>query len=378
MRQLDANSVRPGRSSLRSPAVTFDDRLDDRQAQPAAAVAGGPAGVHLVEPIEDVRQVIGGDAAALVGHRQTHGAVAAPRRAAPRCCRRGRGAGRWRTGSRSPARAGRDRPSPGPPRRRPTCARRCGASASSRSWRLTTAVKTRSMANRRRSSVPPPLSRRARSSRSCTMRSSRRVSRSTVSRYRSRVAASDSTSGIRSVSRYPRIVVNGVRSSCETSASICRRCVSAARRAASRAASSPAMRLKACATRAISSPPVSGARDGQVAAAQPERGVFERRQATPRRAEDHPAWPAAVAAKSTSVPGSDNIRPTSRENSPIGGGGMTTIARNWPATWTGAVITGPGGGLRPCDRYGGRTPHSHHRQRRPSMSRRPAADWCCR
>ena len=41
-------------------AMAFDDRLDDRQPEPAAAVAAGAGPVRLVEPIEDVRQVRGG------------------------------------------------------------------------------------------------------------------------------------------------------------------------------------------------------------------------------------------------------------------------------------------------------------------------------
>ena len=75
-------------------AVPLDDRLDDREAQPAAA--GRPPAarvIDLVEPLEHVRQVLGRDAAPRVDHRQLD---AGPARAArrDRSCRR---AGVWRS-----------------------------------------------------------------------------------------------------------------------------------------------------------------------------------------------------------------------------------------------------------------------------------------
>ena len=50
-------------------AVQLDQLLDDRQAQPQAAVAAGGGGVGLAEAVEHVRQELGRDALAGVGRR---------------------------------------------------------------------------------------------------------------------------------------------------------------------------------------------------------------------------------------------------------------------------------------------------------------------
>ena len=52
----------PGRLVSRyGPAVPLDDRLHNRQAQAAAGLPGSRS-IYLIEPIEDVRQVVWGDA----------------------------------------------------------------------------------------------------------------------------------------------------------------------------------------------------------------------------------------------------------------------------------------------------------------------------
>ena len=68
--------------------VRFDEVTDDREPEPEAAVPAFGAGVLLAEPLEDVRQELPGDAAALVGDRRARGptrsAAAGPRRGRPR------------------------------------------------------------------------------------------------------------------------------------------------------------------------------------------------------------------------------------------------------------------------------------------------------
>jgi hypothetical protein len=51
-------------------AVTLDDLFDDRQAEPAAAVAAGPRRVGLVEAVEHVGRMRFGNPVARVLHRQ--------------------------------------------------------------------------------------------------------------------------------------------------------------------------------------------------------------------------------------------------------------------------------------------------------------------
>ena len=91
-----------------APAVALDDGLHDRE--PEAAAAGGLArGVHLVEALEDERQVLLGNARTGVTHAS---ASSHPARASCsggsrllRVC----AAARWRPGSAAPARDGPDR-----------------------------------------------------------------------------------------------------------------------------------------------------------------------------------------------------------------------------------------------------------------------------
>ena len=116
---------------------------------------------------------------------------------------------------------------------------------------------------------------------------------------------------------------------------------------------------------------------GEVAAAQPDRSVLERGQAPARRAGRSPASPAASRQRAPVCPAATACRPTSRENPPIGGGGMTTIARNSPATCTGAVMTGPLGSDPPRSALGS-TPARPSSPAPTVVSRRPVADWCCR
>src|SRR5262249_60869942 len=59
-------------------AVAFDNRLHDRQSEPAAACDAFTRGVGLVEPIEDVRLVLGWNARTLVGNGDRDAAVSRP------------------------------------------------------------------------------------------------------------------------------------------------------------------------------------------------------------------------------------------------------------------------------------------------------------
>ena len=57
--------------------MTFDDRLDDRQPQPASApaLADSARRICLEEPIEHMREVLRCDPGALVSHRE-HDSIA--------------------------------------------------------------------------------------------------------------------------------------------------------------------------------------------------------------------------------------------------------------------------------------------------------------
>ena len=69
-----------GRASHRDcPAVPLDDRLDDGEAEAAAFGAGGARRVHLVEAIEDVRQMLGWDAGAGIADRKNEFGAHEPR-----------------------------------------------------------------------------------------------------------------------------------------------------------------------------------------------------------------------------------------------------------------------------------------------------------
>src|SRR5215213_3899332 len=66
------------------PAVAFDDRADDRQAEAAAGRDGGAGArrVHLVKAIEDARQVLVRDPWAGVADRDQHALTVRGRRQA--------------------------------------------------------------------------------------------------------------------------------------------------------------------------------------------------------------------------------------------------------------------------------------------------------
>ena len=93
-RRADADLALDGQA----PRVDPRDPLADRQAQPEAADRARPRLVHAVEPLEEARQVLGGDPAAGVGDDQRR----RRRRQAPpraRCARRPAcGAGRCPAG----------------------------------------------------------------------------------------------------------------------------------------------------------------------------------------------------------------------------------------------------------------------------------------
>src|SRR6266849_3638964 len=55
-----------------APAVLLDDALADRQTQASATFDPRIRRVHLLKPIEDDLELVGGDAAALVGDAEAH------------------------------------------------------------------------------------------------------------------------------------------------------------------------------------------------------------------------------------------------------------------------------------------------------------------
>ena len=85
----------PGSLSIREPAaVALDDMLDDRQAEAGAAERAASARVDPVEALGHPRDMLGGDALALVGDGELdHPALARERRPRP-AFRAGRSAAR--------------------------------------------------------------------------------------------------------------------------------------------------------------------------------------------------------------------------------------------------------------------------------------------
>src|SRR5439155_25405577 len=60
-------------------AVSVHDSLRDGEAETGAALRRGAGRVRAVEAFEDVRQMFGGDARAVVGHGENHGTVSVAR-----------------------------------------------------------------------------------------------------------------------------------------------------------------------------------------------------------------------------------------------------------------------------------------------------------
>ena len=144
---------------------------------------------------------------------------------------------------------------------------------------------------------------------------------------------------------YPRIAVSGVISSCETSASSCRRAASAVSSARVRCASSPAIWLNDRASAVTSSPPCSGARASRSPA--PRRSVaactaFSRRRAGPKITSaisvvptiehargdqcDRRTQHAGRSCENGGPPGSTTTRPTGMPSTRIG----DELAASWP------------------------------------------------
>ena len=80
-RQADGEGctlVRSRAGCLNGPTMCCDDRLAERQPNADSAEATGGRAIHLVEAIEDMRQLVAGDANSLVGDSNHRLAVLRP------------------------------------------------------------------------------------------------------------------------------------------------------------------------------------------------------------------------------------------------------------------------------------------------------------
>ena len=134
-------------------------------------------------------------------------------------------------------------------------------------------------------------------------------------------------------------------SSCETSASSCRRARSEAASAAARVPRSPAIRLNACASALTSSPPASTARTSVLPSPRARAACSSKRRRLCAGRKINSAAPPAPIARS-SRPTHVSVGPSSRRATNTGGGftGITTNPSCRSATTIGALADPRGGG----------------------------------
>ena len=90
-------------------AMALDDRFDDRQSKATTGRVPRTGRIHLIEPIEDVRQMLGRDARSGIADRHDDAHRPRTRHSAPPARLSACGAARSRQGSAAPVRAASDR-----------------------------------------------------------------------------------------------------------------------------------------------------------------------------------------------------------------------------------------------------------------------------